>query len=200
LNLGPLCLEPSVLPLNSIESKQLGRGEQNLKVLYCSRTYSLTVKDYSFKHSSNLSSLNIDPWKGLWNIVIFVCLFVCFHVFGFPSFFLVQKSEKFMLKKNLICWKNLKNMCVKGQKFFFKGYWLGWMPVFIKSHFYMVSIHIHIVGFLATWLVGCNIIGQYTCIFTNNTHELTTYRLDSNVTQTEKENIFCLSCHLNPDL
>ncbi len=42
----------------------------------------------------------------------------------------------------------------------------------------MVPLHIHIVvkGFLATHLVESNIIGQYTCILTNNAQELTPYR------------------------
>jgi hypothetical protein len=42
---------------------------------------------------------------------------------------------------------------------------------------------------------GSNIIGQYTHISTNNAQEL-----NSNVTQTEKENIFCLCGDLNLDL
>jgi hypothetical protein len=42
----------------------------------------------------------------------------------------------------------------------------------------MVPLHIHILGgfFLATCLVGSNIIGQYAYILTNNAKELTSYR------------------------
>ena len=44
------------------------------------------------------------------------------------------------------------------------------------------------------------IICQYKYIFANSAEELTCYRLKSNTTQTEQENIFCLSWDLNPDL
>jgi hypothetical protein len=39
--------------------------------------------------------------------------------------------------------------------------------------------------FLATCLLGSNIIGQYTCILANNEQELKTTDLNSNVTHTE---------------
>jgi hypothetical protein len=68
------------------------------------------------------------------------------------------------------------------------------MPVFIKrikhcdlnqyifQHTFLdfPSPHIYIVVnlFLATCLVGSNIIDQHTCILTNNAHELTPYRLE----------------------
>jgi hypothetical protein len=69
-----------------------------------------------------------------------------------------------------------------------KGYWFGSMPVFnkhsglnqcnLKSHFLDgPSPHAYcVLEFLATCLVGSNIIGQYTYILTNYAQELTPYR------------------------
>jgi hypothetical protein len=48
---------------------------------------------------------------------------------------------------------------------------------------------------------GSNIIGQYTCLLTNNAQELKhPTDLDSSKTQRESVNIFCLSQDFNLDL
>ncbi len=58
----------------------------------------------------------------------------------------------------------------------------------------------HMYNSIATCLVGTSIICQYTNILTNNAQGLHPADLDSNVRQTEYENIFCLYWDLNPDL
>jgi hypothetical protein len=65
----------------------------------------------------------------------------------------------------------------------------------LKSHFKMVPG----LGFLATCLKGSNIISQYTCILTNNAHELTPYRFGFKCdTNKQNKKIFSVEPRFEP--